>query len=166
MRRSFIQNVPLLIAGSLTCIFSLTMAILSFQLERMGVMVVFLAIAILFGWISLENGAMITMNSKGICRFRLGKKACYWEWDCVEEIGVCNPNLFQIGRDGKGKGFCYVYVSKEKLDDVKRFDMILRWPPRGKIYFLCDEGRMNAIRLVWDKAVVTYNAGDISSLGM
>ena len=58
-------------------------------------------------------------------------------WEDIREIGVCGLKISLKNRERRGQrhpGTLFLYVSPEELDEDGRFGMILKWPPKDKIY--------------------------------
>ena len=121
---------------------------------------VFFVIALLFFKVSLTAGAIITINPNGINRSVLGKVRNTFTWDEISEVGVAGSRIFNKGNKEKS-GTLYIYFSKTPMTDEERFQMMLKWPPKDKIYLEHDKYRMDFIQTMYGKKVQTYNTGSL-----
>ena len=121
---------------------------------------VFVGIALLYFTAAAWTGARIVWDEKGVSQYILGKKVHSLAWDEVAEVGVAGLRVFNQGAPQK-TGRLYLYFSKEVMTDDMRFQMILRWPPRDKIYLLYQADRLDSLRLYWTGKIETYNEGDL-----
>ena len=56
----------------------------------------------------------------------------------------------------------YVYISPSLLSEQDRFDMILKWPPKDKIYFVFKQKHLELIQMVSGLKTEAYNTGDLT----
>lgn len=121
--------------------------------------VVFLVIAIFFALLSASNGARLTVSGTGIERKPwIGGKTA-WSWDEIAEVGVAGTKLFPKSDSGK-PGEMYIYFSKRVLDDNERFEMVLKWPPKDRLYLSYTPERLRAVTRCWNGTVTEYNTRD------
>ena len=121
---------------------------------------VFFAIALLFFKVSFTAGAIITINPNGITRSVLGKVRNTFTCVEISEVGVAGSRIFNKGNKEKS-GTLYIYFSKTPMTDEERFQMMLKWPPKDKIYLEHDKYRMDFIQTMYGKKVQTYNTGSL-----
>lgn len=161
MAKRYIIDPILLTLSSLVCVFCLAMAVVLLSLARPGSATVFGVIAVVFASIAATYGATVEVDKKGVRKMLFGR--ILWEktWEQIGEVGVCGTRLFKDPKS-KNVGSLYLYFSEEPMDENGRFDMVLKWPPRKKCYLLHRYDRLQAVQLLWDKKIETYNAGDFS----
>jgi len=124
--------------------------------------VLFLCIALIFGWIMVLYGSVLRINAEGIQRSFFFIPSCSLRWDQIKEIGVVGLNVFNGTGKKRKTGRRYIYFSPEELDDGSRFKMTLEWPPRKDILFcIYTHQHIEAIQYLWGKPVAKYNAGNI-----
>ena len=121
---------------------------------------VFLAIALLFFKIALDAGAKISVGKDGVSRRLLGKTTHSFKWEEIAETGAAGSKILNKGNPNK-TGTVYIYFSPTALDDNDRFDMMLRWPPKDKLYLRYSEARLNFIKTVCGMDIVGYNIGKL-----
>ena len=119
---------------------------------------VFLAIALLFFKIALDAGAKISVGKDGVSRRLLGKTTHSFKWEEIAEPGAAGSKILNKGNPNK-TGTVYIYFSPTALDDNERFDMMLKWPPKDKLYLRYSEARLNFIKTVCGMDIVGYNIG-------
>lgn len=160
MTNRFIVH-PLKLAVSLiTALASTVIGLCQIWLGRWGSSLPFLTVAALFLAVALTFGAAVTVDRKGVRRRILGRITKEFTWDEIAEVGVTGTKVFN--RDTPKKtGSLYVYFSPVPMTEEERFEMTLNWPPRDKIFFLHTEQRMDAVQLLWNSKVQTYNTGDL-----
>ena len=61
----------------------------------------------------------------------------------------------------KKTGDKYLYFSPEKLDADERFQMIVKWPPKDKLYAEYSERLLAYALAIWGKELETYNVEDL-----
>lgn len=121
---------------------------------------VFLAIALLFFKIALDAGAKISVGKDGVSRRLLGKTTHSFKWEEISETGAAGSKILNKGNPNK-TGTVYIYFSPTALDDNERFDMMLKWPPKDKLYLRYSEARLNFIKTVCGMDIVGYNIGKL-----
>ena len=121
---------------------------------------VFLAIALLFFKIALDSGAKISVGNDGVSRRRFGKTTHSFKWHEIPETGAAGSKILNKGNPNK-TGTVYIYFSPTALDDNDRFDMMLKWPPKDKLYLRYSEARLNFIKTVCGMDIVGYNIGKL-----
>lgn len=127
---------------------------------RFGSAAVFAILAVPFVWEAVRNFAQVGFDNEGVYELFFGKCVRRMPWDAVQEAGVCGTKVFHK-KNSKKTGRLYLYFSSDLLDDQKRFDMILKWPPRKQIYLQYMYDRVEALRRVWDGKLELYNEGDL-----
>mgnify|MGYP000152288209 FL=1 len=155
-----ISPVKLLIS-LITAVFSLILAIAMIPISRPGSFALFLLIAILFFVIAIINGSRICMDEQKVSRMLFHFTFESYSWDDIKEVGVASSKVFQ--NDGKGKhvGNRYIYFSKTVLSEDDRFEMMLHWPVRDKLYMEYNPERLSATQVLWSGDIETYKAGDL-----
>ena len=79
-------------------------------------------------------------------------------WNEIAEVDVIGSKV--LNRNNTKKcGTLYLIFSPEKLDDDKRFDMMIKWPPKDKIYLKFTKDRLMDLQWFYSKPVEKYNIG-------
>ena len=76
------------------------------------------------------------------------------------ETGAAGSKILNKGNPNK-TGTVYIYFSPTALDDNERFDMMLKWPPKDKLYLRYSEARLNFIKTGCGMDIVGYNIGKL-----
>lgn len=148
------------VLSTAVCVFLFLIAGIMLPKERYGSAAVFVVLAVPFVCEAVRNFVQVGFDTEGVYESICGKCVRRMPWDAVQEAGVCGIKAFHK-KNAKKTGRRYIYFSQEQLSDAKRFDMILKWPPRKQIYLLYVYDRVEALRRVWDGKLVLYNEGDI-----
>lgn len=120
---------------------------------------VFLAIAIVFGFVFHENASVITIDRQNIVLSFLGKQRIQIAWSDVKEMGLIGENVFS---HKKGKtGDKYIYFSPYEMTEDQRFKMIVKWPPKDMLYMEHGEKQLEGTMSIWGKDLKTYNVEDL-----
>lgn len=121
--------------------------------------VIFFFIGLLFLPAAWLNGSIVSITDKNVYVHRLGHRGLSLEWNQVAEVGVAGSKIFNR-RDKKKTGTLYIYLSPTHMSEEERFDMMLRFPPKEKIYLAYSEKRFEAIRHRWNDSIETWNTGE------
>lgn len=147
-------------AASATSLVSLILGISLITTGRYGSAVFFFIICLLFLPIIRIYGTTITIDEEGINSSFLKKPILQMKWNEIQEIGVAGSKLFN-NRGGEKPGTVYIYVSKTLMTEEERFDMMLKFPPKDKIYFEYSKQAIFAVQMRFSSKIQTYNSGDI-----
>lgn len=143
----------------LTSVFSLIMTVCMLYIQRPVSAFIFGAVAVVFFFPACRFGSRITVTEKGIKRRLLWMTTAFWPWEDIAEAGVVGTRVFN--RSAKKTGTRYIYISRQKMTDESRFDMILSWPPKDKLFFLYTPEGIHAIQFYYSSKIEAYNAGEL-----
>ncbi len=146
--------------AAVTVIVSLGVSALMCYLREWRGVIMFLLVALLFSWIAVMYGAVITISNDKIRMSFWGILMRERTWKEIKEVGVVGTNIFRV-ENGKYVGNRYIYFSTEGLDEDERFKLAMKWPPRKMIYLFYTKERLDQIQHIWDNEISSYNAGDI-----
>ena len=121
---------------------------------------VFLAIAVLFGFVLARYGSVLHVDDEKLELKFLGLSRRALPWSEVREVGLIGENVFNHGKKKK-TGDKYLYFSPVKLDADERFQMIVKWPPKAKLYAEYSEKLLAYAMTIWGKDLETYNVEDL-----
>lgn len=155
--KRYLVNPFLTIVSGLTTLFSLIMVGCLLYLGRTISIVVFAVIALLFFYMTMQNGAMITIDATGVTRSIVGRRRQSLTWQEIGEVGIAGTKVFRQ-KDSKKTGSLYIYLSPEALDEDGRFEMMLEWPPKDKLYLTYSPERIKDIQRHWSSKIKTYHA--------
>lgn len=157
-KNRFVVN-PFLLGIALATWAVLTLgAVAAIPMGRYSATLVFFILGLLFLVVTVRNAVVVCVTPEGLERRLLGKHISMLPWKDVREVGVCGIRPFhKKGSDNVGT--MYIYISGEHMTDDERFDMILNWPPRDKIYLLHSVERLEAVQLQWAGTITMYNSG-------
>ena len=121
---------------------------------------VFLAVAALFGFVLARYGSVLCIDDEKLQLKLLGLPRRDLRWTEVREVGLIGENVFNHGNKKK-TGDKYLYFSPVKLDADERFQMIVKWPPKDKLYAEYSEKLLAYAMTIWGKELETYNVEDL-----
>lgn len=122
--------------------------------------VAFLGISLLFGWLLVKYASILTVDAEGIRLTFLGVERRKMNWADIHEIGLIGENVFHHDKKKKN-GDKYIYFSPVKMNADERFAMIVRWPPKDKLYVEYSEKALEYIMTFWQGELETYNVEDL-----
>lgn len=122
--------------------------------------VVFLIIASLFSGLFFRYASTLSVDADGVRLSFLGMKRKSLGWDETREVGLIGENVFNHGKKKK-TGDKYIYFSPVKMDADERFQMIVKWPPKDKLYVEYSEKALEYVMMFWHGEFMTYNVEDI-----
>lgn len=143
----------------LTSVFSLAMLVCMLYLDRPVSALVFAAVALLFFFPACRYSSRIAVTEEGIRRTLLGKTTAFWRWEEIAEVGVIGTNV--LSKAQKKTGTLYIYISRQKMTEESRFDMILKWPPKEQLFLLYTREGLDAIQLHFSSRIETSNTGTL-----
>lgn len=120
----------------------------------------FLIVAALFGYVLVRYASIVEISEEGVRLRFLGLKRRELTWSEVRELGLIGENVFNRGKKNK-TGDKYIYFSPVKLSADERFDMIVKWPPKDKIYVEYSEKLLTCAMSNWPGELETYNVEDL-----
>ena len=121
---------------------------------------VFLAVAALFGFVLVRYGSVLHIDDEKLELKFLGQSRKAMPWSQVREVGLIGENVFNHEKKKK-TGDKYLYFSPVKLDADERFQMIVKWPPKDKLYAEYSEKLLAYALAIWGKEFETYNVEDL-----
>ena len=127
---------------------------------------VFLAVAVLFGFVLVRYGSVLYIDDEKLELKFLGLSRKAMPWSQVREVGLIGENVFNGGGSAPGgkkkkTGDKYLYFSPVKLDADERFRMIVKWPPKDKLYAEYSEKLLAYAMTIWGKELEAYNVEDL-----
>ena len=160
MKTKFIVHPLKFIVCLATFAIGLVLAVCLILIKRYVSAAVFFGIGLMFLCIASVFGAVITVDDSGVSRSVLGRVRQSFRWDQVAEVGVAGAKVLKSASSQK-TGELYIYFSPLALDDQQRFEMMLRWPPKDKIFMQYSRQRIEAVQMCWDSKLQLYNAGKL-----
>ncbi len=157
--RFFVNPTLLLVALATWAILTIS-AVVVLPLGRYVSAAIFFLIGLLFLAVAVGNGIVVSVEPEGLARSVLGRRVNLLPWEQIRELGVCGTKPFHAEKTDR-VGTLYIYAASEHLTDKERFDMVLRWPPKDKVYLLYSEERLTAIQLRWSGKITLYNSGSL-----
>lgn len=160
MQEHFYVNPFKCVIATIIFIILFLLAVIMFLIGRPISAIVFLTLGSVYVYVALMYGMKITIDETGISRSVLGITILKFSWEEIEEIGVCGTRVFNKNHKEKS-GTLYIYTSCNEMSDEERFDMILKWPPRNKIYLLYSQHHLQIMQMMSGKKTELYNSGDL-----
>ncbi|MCQ2557840.1 MAG: hypothetical protein MJ135_01860 [Oscillospiraceae bacterium] len=119
-------------------------------------------LAIGFLWFFVQvlfSGAKVKVDEKGVTKSLLGKELMHQSWSEIGEVGAVGLKVFQKDVREVRPGTIYMYFSPEKLNNQKRFELALKFPPKNMIYMRYDKERDKVVQSIWPDRIIGYNTG-------
>ena len=151
-------NTAMFVLSIVYSVFLVTISVTLAVMARPLSAVIFFLIALPFFFLTYRYGSTVRITDEGISLCFLKKERMKMKWNEIGEITVCGQKIFNAGNKKKC-GTLYIIISREKLDDDKRFNMMLKWPPRDRIYFRFSKEGLFNIQLHYTTPVEKYNIG-------
>ena len=142
----------------MTCAACLILAIPFLMVGEPAGTVLLLVICALFARQAFIYGPFVSITEEGVRKHIFGHTLCLRRWDEIGEIGVVGTKVFNRLNPDK-TGYLYIYFSPEKLNDEKRFQLALRFPPKNMIFLLHNKEREDLIQMFWSTRIVGYYVG-------
>lgn len=120
---------------------------------------VFLGVTVIFGYLFYKNASIITVTSDFISQSFLGMKRKKVNWSEIRELGLIGENVFS--KKEKTTGEKYIYFSPVEMNKDERFQMIVKWPPKDKLYMQYSKNALEYTQAIWGKELRTYNVKDL-----
>ena len=133
-------------------------AVVVLPMGRLVSALVFFVLGLAFLTVAVRNGISVEVGTDGLHRSIFGRELSFLPWEKVKEVGVCGVRPFHA-KDAKNTGTLYIYFSEIHMNDEERFDMVLKWPPRDKVYFVHDLDRLKTVQYRWGGKIECYNTG-------
>lgn len=149
-----------LLISIITSSFCILIAICQMIINRPGSAVIFFAVALLFFLLSLTYGTKISITEQGISSSILGKVKKFISWDNIAEVCVAGTHILNT-TNKNNTGTIYILFSEEKLSDEQLFAILLRWPPKNRIYLKYSKERYDLIQFYWSNTIRSYNIGKL-----
>lgn len=156
--KKYYVNESMALFAVVYALFLLAIAIATIYIKRYVSSLIFFLISLPFFFLIYRYGSRVYINDEGITLKFFKKEIRKMRWDEMREVSVCGQRV--LNHNNKKKcGTLYIIFSKEKLDEEKRFDMMLKWPPKEKIYFKFSKEALFNIQLHYTAPVEKYNIG-------
>jgi hypothetical protein len=159
MKEKYIVDKAKFLTSLLTVVCCLIIAGTLAYMGRYGSTAVFVIIAAAYGFIAYIYGRCVVMDDDGIGFSFLGHKGLTIKWSEAAEIGIAGTKIFKK-KESKKAGTLYIYVSKKKMTDDERFNMMLHWPPKDKVYMVFNQKRAETLQMHWSGKFTLYNEGN------
>ncbi len=160
MKYRYFVNPMKAVVGAGVALTSFGFGIIMLTIGKPAGIVFFCILGVVYFIIAMVSGAIVSFGETGITKKVLGQVVVDKNWTEVKEIGVCGTKVFNL-RHPEKTGVKYIYISFEKLDEDSRFEMVLKWPPKDKIYFVYTKQRLEAIQMISGMKIETYNTNDL-----
>lgn len=158
-KKYFVNNV-MFIFGLSYFVVLVAVAIALFTISRPGSAAIFLALALSFGFIGFRYGSTVEFGDDGVTLKFLGITRRSIRWKDLKDVCVCGTKV--LNRMNKERtGTIYMIFSDKHIPENRLMDMMLRWPPKGKIYLKFTRDRFLSLQMHWSKPVQKFNIGSL-----
>ena len=158
-KKYFVNNVMFIFGLSYFAVLA-AVSIALFTIERPLSAAIFLAIALGFAFIVFRYGSVVEFGEDGVTLRFLGITRRSIRWKDLKDVCVCGTKV--LNRMNKERtGTIYMIFSEKHIPENRLMDMMLRWPPKGKIYLKFTRDRFLALQMHWSKPVQKFNIGSL-----
>jgi len=158
-KKYFVNNVMFIFGLSYFAVLA-AVAIALFTIDRPVSAAIFLAIALGFGFIIFRYGSTVEFGEDGVTLRFLGITRRNVRWKDLKDVCVCGTKVLnRMNRERTGT--IYMIFSDKHIPENKLMDMMLKWPPKGKIYLKFTRDRLLALQMHWSKPVQKFNIGSL-----
>ena len=157
MKKSFMVYPVKFAFAFFIALFLVAMALCLIVVERWTSVLVFFVLSLPFFYIAAIYGMKITMTDVEIKCSLFGKIIKQALWSEIHEVGVLGTSVFSK----KKTGTIFIYLSKEPLDDERRFRLAFNWPPKDMIFFVFTHKRITDVQMIWSSKIATTHVGDL-----
>ena len=157
--KKYMVNVTRFFVAAFTSLAGLLLGGTMIYLGQIIPGLVLLLIFVAFLIASTYSGAHVSADSEGVTRHGLFGGKTTMAWQDIKEVGVAGSRIFNKGEKHK-PGTLYIYFSGKEMTDDERFEMMLKWPPKDKIYIEYTDEIGRQVLQLWEKPFVEYNTCD------
>ena len=156
--KKYFVNGTLLLFGLVYFIFLFAVSISLLSIGREFSALVFLLLALQFPAISCRYRSRVRIGKDGIELKFLFFRRRYLPWEEVKEVLVAGTRVMNRGNTKKC-GTLYLIFSPKEMNDDERFQTMLKWPPKDKIYLKFTKDRLMDAQWFYSAPVSRYNIG-------
>lgn len=156
--KKYYVNESMTVLSVVYAVFLIVIAAVTLYIRRYVSSIIFLLISLPFFFLIYRYGSRVYINNEGVTLKFLNKERKRITWEETKEISVCGQRVLNH-LNKKKCGTLYITLSTEKMNDDERFEMMLKWPPRDKIYFKFSKEALFNIQLHYTTPVEKYNIG-------
>ena len=158
-RKGYFADPVLATVAMCTWIFLVAASVVLFTISRPVSAAIFIAVSVIFIHLSVVYGRRVYADARGITVKLLWITLANIPWNEIREIGVTNTKIFRK-KKSKKTGSLYIYFSRKSMNDDERFGMMLKWPPKDKLFIPFSRKKYEHIQLMSDRKFVFYNADE------
>ena len=158
-RKHLVNNVMFIFALSYVLVL-VAVSITLLTISRPVSALIFFAIAVPFGLLVFRYGSIVTMEDDAVVLKFLGIRRRQIRWKDLKDVCVCGTKV--LNRMNKEKtGTIYMIFSDKHIPEKQLMEMMLKWPPKGKIYLKFTKDRLLEMQLHWSRPVQKFNIGSL-----
>ncbi len=158
-RKHFVNNV-MFVFGLTYAVLLAALSITLFIISRPVSGILFLALAFPFGFIVFRYGSTVAMEDEAVTLRFLGIVRRRIRWKDLKDVCVCGTKV--LNRLNKERcGTVYMIFSDKHIPENRLLDMMLRFPPKGKIYLKFTKDRLMELQMHWSRPVQKFNIGSL-----
>ena len=129
-------------------------------MDRNWSALVFFIISLGFLYVLSIYGALVHVEAEGLRKSFFGLWKAKLRSEEIGEMGVAGTRIFHRGNPNRA-GTIYIYFSDAPMTDEERFGMMLKWPPRNRIFLRFSHKRFAALQVWREDPAVKYNIGKL-----
>ncbi|MBR6085781.1 MAG: hypothetical protein IKP61_09255 [Spirochaetales bacterium] len=158
-RKHLVNNVMFIVGVSyFVVLVAVSIALLT--ISRPVSALIFFLIALPFVLLAFRYGSTVTFDENGVNLRFLGIKRNQIRWKDLKDVCVCGTRV--LNRINRNKcGTIYMIFTDKHIPENKLLDMMLKWPPKGKIYLKFTKDRLLEVQMHWSRPVQKFNIGSL-----
>ena len=156
--KKYFVNDTLFAFGLIYFVFLTAIAMALLTIGRYFSAIVFALLGLPFLVVAFRYGSLVKVGKDGVELSFLWIKRRSFTWDEINEVLVAGTKVLNRGNEKKC-GTLYMIFSKEQMEDEERFQTMLNWPPKDKIYVKFTKDRLMDIQWFYSAPIARYNVG-------
>lgn len=158
-KKHLVNNVMFMIGLSyFVVLVAVSIALLT--ISRPVSALVFFLLSLPFALLIVRYGSTVTIDDSGVTLKFLVISRRQIRWKDLKDVCVCGTKV--LNRMNKEKtGTIYMIFSDKHIPEKQLMDMMLKWPPKGKIYLKFTKDRLLEVQMHWSRPVQKFNIGSL-----
>ena len=156
--KKYFVNGTLLVFALVYFVFLVAISFSLLSIGRVYSALVFALLSLPFLVVAFRYGSTVRIGKDGVELKFLWKRRRFIPWEEVREVLVAGTKVMNRGNTKKC-GTLYLVFSPQEMDEEERFQTMLKWPPKDKIYLKFTKDRLMDLQWFYSSPVARYNVG-------
>ena len=158
-RKHLVNNVMFILGLSYFLVL-VAVSIALLTISRPVSALIFFLVSLPFLFLVFRYGSTVMIDDYGVSLKFLGIKRKQIRWKDLKDVCVCGTRV--LNRMNRNKcGTLYMIFTDKHIPENKLLDMMLKWPPKGKIYMKFTKDRLLEVQMHWSRPVQKFNIGSL-----